>query len=401
MKTFSYKTKDSQGVTVKGKVEAEDEQEAARILREKGLIVITLSSPYNPIVNLWLRLTNRITLSDIAVFTRQFATMISSGLPITDSLIIIQSQASPGLAQVAGRILSDVEGGSSLAKALGKHPQVFSPVYIALIRAGEEGGVLDKVILRLADNLESEKEFRAKVKGALIYPTIVIIGMGVVGMLMMTFVIPKLTSIYKEFEANLPLATKVLIKVASFFENFWWVMIGVFAGIFWSFSIYKKTGKGRKKVDEIKLKLPIAGPLTRQIILSELTRTLGMLSGAGVPILESLKISSDVVGNVVISEAITRVSKQVEKGFPVASALSQEPQTFPPMLYQLVAVGEETGKVDEAFLKIARVFEQEAEYSVKNLTAAVEPLVMIILGIGVAFLVIAIILPIYNLTSQF
>src|SRR3989344_1319933 len=401
MKTFTYKAKDAQGATVKGKVEAEDEKEAARILREKGLIVIALSSPYNPIVNLWLRLTNRITLSDIAVFTRQLATMISSGLPITDSLIIIQSQSSPGLALVTGRILSDVEGGSSLAKALAKHPRVFSPVFIALIRAGEEGGVLDKVILRLADNLESEKEFRAKVKGALIYTTIVIIGMGVVGMLMMTFVVPKLTSIYTEFEANLPFATKALIKIASFFESFWWVMIGVLGALIWGFSLYKKTSRGRKKVDEIKLKLPVAGPLTRQVILDELTRTLGMLSGAGVPILESLKISAGVVGNVIISEAIGRVSKQVEKGFPVASALSQEPQTFPPMLYQLVAVGEETGKVDEAFLKIARVFEQEAEYSVKNLTAAVEPLVMIVLGIGVAFLVIAIILLIYNLTSQF
>lgn len=401
MSVFTYRAKNKDGKYISGKVEAAKASEAARILRDKGIVVIKITPERGSLLGFLRKFTNRITLSDTAVFTRQFSTMITSGLPITDSLVIIRSQSKVNLKPVVAQILSDVEGGSSLAGAIEKHPKAFSPVYVALVRAGEEGGVLDKVLDRLADNLEGQREFVSKVKGAMIYPAIVVVAMFVVGIVMMVFVVPKLTSLYSEFQANLPFATKALISISGLLTKIWWA-IPVFAGVsVWGFARFASTSVGRIKVDTWKLKLPIFGNLERQIILTEFTRTLGLLVGAGISILEGLRIVSAVVGNVVVANAINRSQTQVEKGFSVAYALSQEREVFPPMLFQMLAIGEETGKLDDALLKVSRVFEQESEQAVRGLTAAVEPLIMIVLGVGVAFLVIAIIMPIYNLTSQF
>lgn len=401
MKVWNYKAKDQKGTEARGKVEAESVEQAARLLRERGLVVYSLRPQREGLLSLWRKFSERVTLSDVANFTRQLSTMITAGLPITDALVIIRAQSKPGIKKVTAQILSEVEGGSSLANALAKHPKVFSPVYISLIRAGEEGGVLDNVLARLADNLEKQREFQAKVKGALIYPTIVVVGMIIVGAIMMIFVVPKLTSLYDEFQADLPTATKVLISVSNFTSRFWWVLPAIGFGLGWIFLTYIKTETGRRKFDEFKFKIPIAGPLQKQIILAEFTRTLGLLVGAGVSILEALRVVAGVVGNVVVQEGINKASEQVEKGFPLAYALSQQPEIFPPILSQMLSVGEETGKLDEVLGKVSHVFEQESEESVKGLTAAIEPIIMIALGIGVAFLVIAVIMPIYNLTSQF
>lgn len=401
MSVFTYRAKNKDGKYISGKVEAARAAEAARILRDKGIVVIKITPERGSLLGFLRKFTNRITLSDTAVFTRQFSTMITSGLPITDSLVIIRSQSRANFKPVVAQILSDVEGGSSLAGAIEKHPKAFSPVYVALVRAGEEGGVLDKVLDRLADNLEGQREFTSKVKGAMIYPAIVVVAMFIVGIVMMVFVVPRLTSLYSEFQADLPFATKALISISNLLTKIWWA-IPVFAGVLiWGFSRFASTPVGRIKVDTWKLKLPVFGNLERQIILTEFTRTLGLLVGAGISILEGLRIVSAVVGNVVVANAINRSQTQVEKGFSVAYALSQEREVFPPMLFQMLAIGEETGKLDDALLKVSRVFEQESEQAVRGLTSAVEPLIMIVLGVGVAFLVIAIIMPIYNLTSQF
>lgn len=401
MSIFTYKAKSKEGKNISGKVEAAKAQDAAKLLREKGLVVIKLTPERGSILGLLRKLGSRVGLSDITVFTRQFSTMITAGLPITDALMIIRSQSKANLKPVVSQLLSDIEGGSSLAAALGKHPKVFSPVYIALVQAGEEGGILDKVLLRLADNLEAQREFTAKVKGAMIYPAIVVVGMMIVGAVMMIFVIPKLTGLYSEFQAELPFATKVLIRTSGLFTRFWWLVpVGTFA-LVWAFARFAQTAAGRMRVDSAKLSLPIFGTMQRQVILTELTRTLGLLVGAGISILDGLRIVSGVVGNEVVARALERSQKQVEKGFSLAYSLSQEREVFPPMLFQMIAVGEETGKLDDTLLKISRVFEQESEQAVKGLTSAIEPLIMIVLGIGVAFLVIAIIMPIYNLTSQF
>lgn len=401
MQKFTYKAKDKSGKDAEGIVEAQSLNDAARLLREQNFVIISLNSQGRSPIAALNNLTTKVVFNDVVIFTRQFSTMITAGLPITDSLVIARSQSKPAMKPVIGQILSDVEGGTSLASALEKHPKVFSSVYISLVKAGEEGGVLDQILARLADNLEGQREFRSKVKGALIYPIIVIVGMLIVAAIMMIFVVPKLTGLYSEFQADLPLPTKILIASSNFMVSYWWLVSFILVGLAYWTLYYVKTEKGRRRYDELKLKIPVYGPLQQQIILTEMTRTLGLLVGAGISILEGLKIVSGVVGNTVYAEAIARCSDKVEKGFSLAYSFSEEAEIFPPMLFQMLSVGEETGKIDEALLKVSSVFEQESEQLVKSLTAAVEPIVMVILGVGVGLLVIAVIMPIYNLTSQF
>jgi type IV pilus assembly protein PilC len=401
MKRFTYKAKDKTGRIVNGEVESSSEQMAARLVREKGLTVISLTPARESLASLIRKLRDRITAGDVATLTRQVATMINAGLPITESLLILRSQSKGALQKVVAQVLTDVEGGESLSTSLSRHPKVFSPTYIALVKSGELGGVLDQVLARLADNLEKQQEFKGRVKGALIYPAIIVIGMVVVAIVMMIFVIPKLTSLYGEFGAKLPTATRILIGVSNFSFHFWPIGLAALIIGIYGYRAYRKTAIGRRKTDELIFKIPIVGELQKQIILTELTRTLSLMVGSGVSILEALNICAAVVGNEVLGDALRDAAKQVEKGFPIAYSFSKHPEAFPFILSQMVAVGEETGKMDEVLNKVSHVFEIESDQKVKALTSAVEPLVMILLGVGVGFLVIAIILPIYNLTSQF
>lgn len=401
MERFQYKARDREGKVVSGIVEAASASAGARILREKGLTVVSITAESASLLALLNKVRSRVTHQAVTTFTRQLSTMITAGLPITDALVILRQQSSPALRPVVSQILNDVESGSSLSTALEKHPKVFSPVYVALVQAGEAGGVLDTILARLAETLEKQREFSGKVKGALIYPSIIVVGMLVVALIMMIFVVPRLTSFYKEFNSELPLATRLLVLISGTFSRFWIIVIPLVILFVVAVRIYYKTEKGRRKIDALIFKIPVFGNLTRQIILTEFTRTLGLLVGAGVSILEGLNVVKEVVGNAIMSDGVSLVAKQVEKGFPVAYSLAQVPEAFPLMLSQMVAVGEETGKMEDVLNKISRVFETESEQEVKTLTAAIEPLIMIVLGLGVGFLVFAIILPIYNLTSQF
>ena len=401
MKRYNYKAKDKAGKLVTGEVEASSQMVAAKLVRQRGLTVISILPARENIFGFVRKLRERISASDVTTFTRQLATMANAGLPITEALLILRQQTKGAMQKVVAQILTDVEGGESLSIAMARHPQVFSPTYIALLKSGEVGGVIDEVLARLADNLEKQQEFSGKVKGALIYPAIIVVGMFVVGLVMMIFVIPRLTSLYGDFDAELPTATKILIGISGFFVNFWPFLIILIGGGLWGFSAYRKTPAGKRRTDELIFKLPIIGQLQREVILTELTRTLALMVGAGVSILEALNITAGVVGNEVVADALKDASKQVEKGFPIAYSFSKHPEAFPFILSQMVAVGEETGKMEEVLGKVSHVFEVESDQKVKGLTSAVEPLVMIILGLGVGFLVIAIILPIYNLTSQF
>ncbi|MBI2590626.1 MAG: type II secretion system F family protein [Candidatus Blackburnbacteria bacterium] len=400
MNPFSYKASDTNGKLTHGKVEAASISDAAKLLRERGLIVISIK-PQGSSPLVFLTKSRGVSIADLATFTRNFSTMITAGLPITNALVILREQSTRSLVPAIGQILADVEGGMSLAAALEKHPKIFSGVYIALIKAGEGGGVLDQVLARLADNLEAQREFQSKVKGALIYPAIVVIGMVAVAAIMMVFVLPKLMTLFADFNANLPLATRVLMAISNFVSRYWLVIVAIIFGLVWVLRMYARSSQGEERIDRLKLKIPIYGPLQKEIVLTEMTRTLGLLVGAGVSILEGLKIVSGIVDNVLIKKSLTRASTQVEQGFALAYAFSQDKEIFPPMLYQMLAVGEETGKLDEALLKVSHVFEQESANLVRGLTAAIEPLVMIVLGIGVGFLVVAIIMPIYSLTGQF
>jgi type IV pilus assembly protein PilC len=403
MMRFNFKAKDKKGRLVAGLVEASDEKHAASLVREKELILLSLSPQRKDNLSVIInKFKNRIKEDDVSTFTRQLATMVNAGLPITESLLILKNQArGAALKEMLSQILADVQEGQSLSSAIGKYPNVFSPTYIALLRAGEAGGVLDNVLARLSDNMEKQVEFKGKVKGALIYPVIVVIGMVLVAAIMMIFVIPKMLSLYSEFGAQLPGPTRILMAVSGFFAKFWWLILVITAfGV--NFLItYRKTKTGRRRIDELILKIPIFGDLQRQVALTELTRTLSLLVGAGVSILEALGILSQISGNAVIGDALEDSASQVEKGFPLAYAFSKHPEAFPYILSQMVAVGEETGKISEVLAKVSHIFEVESDQKVKALTSAIEPIVMVILGVGVGFLVIAVILPIYNLTSQF
>ncbi|MBI3396840.1 type II secretion system F family protein [Candidatus Woesebacteria bacterium] len=400
MKRFSYKAKSIDGKEVKGEVEASTIEAAAKLIKSKGLVVISIK-PAGSILDIFGSLRDRITNDDITTFTRQLATMVNAGLPLTESLLILRAQSKGNMQKMVAQVLASVEGGESFSAALAKFPKVFTPTYIALVKAGELGGVLDDVLVRLADNMEREQEFKGKVKGVLIYPVIVVVGMVGVMAVMMIFVVPKLLGFYSQFNAQLPLPTKILIGLSDFSVKAWPLILLGLIVLIMLFINYRKTEVGKKQIDTLIFKLPIIGPLQQQIMLTELTRTLSMMVGAGVSILEGLNITSEVMGNAVLADALEDSAKQVEKGFPIAYSFARHPEAFPYILSQMVAVGEETGKMEEVLKKVSHIFEIESDQKVKALTTAVEPIIMVILGIGVGFLVIAVILPIYNLTSSF
>lgn len=397
---FKYKARDKEGRKTSGEVEAGSASAAVRLLSERGLVVVSLSSS-GGVLGLLQKLRSDVSLGELAAFTRQLSTMVTAGITISESLAILRDQVGKSLSRVVERILSDIEGGSSLAQALDRHPKVFSPVYVALVRAGETGGILEEVLARLAENLEKQREFKGKLVGALVYPVIVIIGMIVVVFIMLIFVVPKLSQIYSEFNAQLPLPTRVLIATSSFFTKFWWFVGAVFFGLFWAFGVFRRSKLGRAKTDQLLLNIPILGSLNQHLILAELTRTLGLLVGAGVSILESLETVATITGNELFNRAIRASARDVERGFPLAYALSQHPNVFPLVISRMIAVGEETGKLDEVLSKVAHILDSESETKLRSVTSALEPIIMIILGVGVGILVISIILPIYDLTSQF
>lgn len=401
MKRFNYKAKDKTGRLVTGEVEASSPIHAAKLVHGKGLVVISILPKIDSPITIIKKLKERVTIGDIMTFTRQLATMINAGLPITEALLILRSQSKGLMQKIVAQILADVEAGDSLSGALAKHPKIFTRTYMALIKSGEVGGVMDEVLARLADSLEKQQEFKGKVKGALIYPAIIIVGMVIVAFIMMVFVIPRLTSLYSEFNAELPVPTKILIGLSNFVINFWPLFLGLTAFGLYLFKLYRATKMGRTQTDALLFRIPIVGDLQRQVILTELTRTLALMAGAGVSILEALNITSEVVGNSIIADALKDAAKQVEKGFPIAFAFAKHPDAFPFLLSQMIAVGEETGKMEEVLTKISHIYEIESDTRVKGLTSAIEPIVMVILGLGVGFLVIAVILPIYNLTSSF
>lgn len=400
MKKFNYKAKDKKGKTAIGIVEAGDEKQAARILQEKGFLVISISPFKKSLVAQVGPLIGRISTTDLVNFTRQLSTMVTAGLQLTVSLDILEAQAKPAMAKIVTEIRREVESGGTLAGAMEKHSQAFDQVYIALVRAGEAAGSLDKVLSRLADNLERKREFQRKIKGAMVYPAIVIAAMLVVATIMILFVIPRMMTIYEEFQADLPMTTKILLAISSFATQYWYLFLVFLVGGSFLLRILSRTPQFKTQVDALTFRLPIIGKLKTQVMLTEFSRTLSLLVGAGVLIIDALKIVVNSFSSPLYQRAVEKAIEKVEKGSALASALAQE-AIFPPILPQMIAVGEETGKIDDVLKKVSVYFEQEAEMRVKGLTTAIEPLIMIVLGVGVGFLVIAVIMPIYNLTAQF
>jgi type II secretory pathway component PulF len=399
---YTYRVKNKEGKTLKGVVEAESQDRAIALLKERGFFVVSLKEGTG---GLSLSLESfsfgrKVSRDEVVIFTRQLATMVNAGLSLNDALFSLKEQVGSSFAQIIDEVLRRVEAGQSLGESLSGWPDIFSHIYVASVKSGEAAGVLDKVLLRLADDLEEEKVFRNSVKGALIYPAIVVVMMVIVTAIVMIFVIPKMMNLYSELEAELPMATKILMAISDFFVKTWWLAIVLIFTLAYLFVRFKKSDQGARKIDEVILRLPVVGILQKRTILANMTRTLGLLLGTGISLVEALDIISESVGNLVFHDAVKKCARGVEKGRSLSNMMASF-DVFPPILYQMAAVGEGTGKLDESLEKVSTFFKGEAETAVKGLTTALGPIIMIVLGLGVMFLVVAVLMPIYNLTSQF
>lgn len=392
-----YKALTQDGKKIRGFIEAKDKTEASNYLHQKNLIPVQIiEDKQQDLVNK-LPFSGHVKSGDLVLFTRQLSSMLSSGLTLIKSLEILKDQISnKTLREVIGGCLLDLQEGKTFSQSISKYPDIFSNVYVSLVKAGEDSGVLDKVFMRLAINLEKQHKLKNKVKGALMYPIIVITLMIVVTFVLMIAVIPQLKELYDGLGVELPTATKIVVGMSEFVGRVWPFLIGIVIASIYAFMRWKKTPKGKQIYDTYKLKLPLFGKIVRQSILTEFTRTFGLLAGTGTLIVDALDESAFVTGNLVYESAINTVSKKVEKGIPIGEAFESNP-VFPPLLVQLVKVGEETGKLDENLLKASDYFEDEVNQAVKTLTTAMEPIIMIVLGIGVGFLVFSVISPIYGL----
>lgn len=397
---LAYKAVTQEGKVVRGIIEAKEINEAATYLRSRGLLPIRIFPKDQKGFLKFFSIFNRFKASDLVFFTRQLSSMLSSGLTLMQALNILKNQVrNSTVRDVVNGITTDIEGGRSFSSAISKYPDIFSLIYISLIKAAETSGLLDKVLLRLADNLEKEQKLKSTIKSALMYPAIVIIGMVIVVFIMMIFVIPQLSVLYQSLNLTMPLPTRIVIGISRFFVLFWPLVLGLG---FLSFIVYRrwhKTESGQLIIDDFKLKIPIFGKLSREIILTEFTRTLALLVGSGTLVVEALNQVANVAGNVLYKNAVLGVAKRVEKGMTIGDSMEYF-SLFPPILVQMTRIGEQTGKLDESLFKVSEYFEGEVDQSVKTLMTALEPLIMVVLGIGVAFLIISIITPIYNLTSS-
>ena len=397
---FYYKAIQN-GKILKGKIEAGKEEEVKNYLKEKGLFVIEIKKEKKYQISFLSSIFDRVNFSDIVNFTRQVAMMLNAGLTLIEALDILKKQTTKqSFKKIINDITEEIKAGSSFSTALRKYTSYFSHLYIALVRAGEASGKLTEILLKLADNLEKEREFKEKVKGALIYPAIIIIAMIIVIFIMITFVLPKLLNLYKDFNMNLPFTTTLLIFISSFMTKFWpLVAVGVFLIVI-VFRNYLKTKEGKFIYDSTLLKIPVLKEIIKTSSLVDVTRTLSILIGSGVSILEALEIVKDTLENVVYQKAFLNIYKKVEKGVSLGTAMEEE-EIFPPILVQMTQVGEQTGHLDETLARISRYFEMESELAVKAMTTLIEPAILVFLGVSVGFLVMSVITPIYNLTSSF
>lgn len=397
---FIYRTKDLSGKEHVGNIESSDEHSAAATLRKKRLIVISIKPKEFPVSKFLSRFLDKVSFSSLVVMTRQLSTMVSSGLVLSDAVDILEEQqTNKTFKKALAEISQDIKGGLTLTQALGKHPNIFPTLYVNLVKSGESSGKLDQVLLQMADGLEKQREFQARVKGAMIYPAVVLSMMFVVIIIMMVFVIPKLITLYQQSTIELPLPTKILIVTSNLFVHFWWVGLLLIISAFIAVNKWKKTKEGNYFMGRLLLRLPLVGKIITDVTLTDFARTFGLLTSAGIPLLDSIGIVSDLTDNAVFKNALLESYAGVERGLPLSLLLPSN--VFPKIVGQMIRVGEETGKVDEVFFKLADYFESESDHMVKNLTVAIEPIILVILGIGVGFLVLSIILPIYKLTTSF
>ncbi len=397
---YSYKAI-KEGKTETKTIDAGSEQEVISYLKERDFIPVEIKVSRSNQLLFLESIVDRVGFNDIVDLTRQLAIMLNAGLTIVDSLDILEKQITKiPVKRLIAEIDKEVKGGNSLSLALKKYPQHFSNLYIALVRSGEASGKLNDILLKLSDNLEKQREFRSKLKGAMIYPAVIISAMFIVMFIMVTFVLPKMLELYKSFDVELPITTQILITVSSFSQQFWpFIIIGTVGAIFF-LRRYIKTQRGHLLFDNLSFKLPLLNNLIKKSALVDSTRTLAILVGAGVSILDALNIVIDTTTNSIFKNSFKNIYKKVEKGESMGNAMMEE-QVFPPIFVQMTMVGENTGHLDDTLARLSKYFEFESEAAIKTITTLIEPAVLVLLGVGVGFLVFAVITPIYKLTSSF
>jgi type IV pilus assembly protein PilC len=396
MSTYVFKAMDLTGAKATGEVEAESKQVVSDQLKSRGLIVLDIKDKHGS-KQLNIELFNKLKATDLAVMTRQLATMVQSGMTILRALYVLEAQTENKiLMEAIVAVRKDVEAGLPLSDALERHPKIFSPLFVSMTRAGETGGMLDQSLIRVADQLEKEDSLRRQVKSAMTYPAVVLSFAGIVLIALVTFLVPVFIGVFKQFGGDLPAITKLTVAMSKAITGYWWLLIGVTVGLVWAFRKWKSSTWGRPQWDRFRLRVPMKiGDIVQKVALARWSRTLSALVSAGVPLLQALDITGKTAGNHVIEQAMAGVIDSVKSGGTIADPL-KESSVFPTMVSHMVSVGEETGSLDTMLSKIADFYEDQVDAAVKALTSILEPVMIVIVGGMVGFIVISMYLPLFK-----
>jgi len=402
MAKFAYTARRDTQV-IKGTIEAIDRKAAAKVINDQKLKLISLTEDSGKKFTFNVELSEpKVKLKDRVIFTRQLATMINAGVPLVRSLATLSAQTeSKALKRYLPLIVKDVEGGVAFAEAIGKFPKVFDTVYVSMVHAGEEGGILDEILIRLAEQQEKDSEIRGKLKSALTYPAVVLTITLVAVIYLMTSVIPKIGEVIIDMagpDYELPIYTTIMLGLSDFMKTKFIYILGGLVIFIFVFRRWIKTKKGRLQFDGLLIRIPILGPLIVKVSLSRFARTFSSLSSAGVNVLQALKVTADAAGNEVIRQTITNAAKEVEQGKPLSQPLS-DAKFFPPILSQMVAVGEETGEIDKILAKLADFYDQEVDRAAESMTSIIEPLMIVVLGGIVGVVVLSVFGPISSISQ--
>lgn len=396
--TFIWKGRSPNGEILAGEYVTDNKQELVNYLRKRKIIITSLKQKSKNI-DIPMPWANKISTKDLGVFTRQFATMINAGLPMVQCLDILASQLEKeSFKKVVTTVTQDVEGGTTLAEALGKHPKVFSALYVNMVEAGEAGGILDLILGRLAVYLEKAEALARKVKSAMMYPAVVFFVAIGASVFMLMFIIPTFAKMFTDFGGDLPLPTKIVMGLSDFLRSKWWLLGAGITGAVIAFKRFYATEPGKLRIDAFALKAPVLGQVIRKAAIARFTRTLGTLVSSGVPILNGLDITARTAGNKVVERAIFSTRESISQGNTISEPLKQS-KVFPPMVTQMIGVGEQTGALDEMLEKIANFYDDEVDSAVETLTSVIEPVMIVVMGTLVGGMLIAMYLPMFKLIN--
>jgi type IV pilus assembly protein PilC len=398
MATYAFKALDLGGSPTKGEIEASDKQTVASQLRTRGLIVVDIQEQTPANAGDLLARFQKIKPDDLVIATRQLSTMVSSGMSLLRALYVIEEQTeSDKLRDVFIEVRKDVEAGVALSDALQRHPEAFNELYVAMVQAGETGGILDQTLVRVAEQLEKDAALRRQIKAAMVYPSVIGGFAFVVLFALVTFLVPVFEKIFKDFGGELPAITKFTVWLSHMFTQRWYVMLAVVFAVVWLFKRWKRSERGRMQWDTLKLKFPMKiGDIVQKVALARFSRTFSGLIAAGVPMLEAIEITGKTSGNKVIERAMDDVRDSVKKGGSLTQPMTRVPEAFPVMVTQMIGVGEETGALETMMSKVADFYEEQVDAAVKALTSILEPVMIIVVGAIVGFIVISMYLPMFK-----